>query len=60
MQAPARMSSFIGGSYVRRKTLGSIQSARFAITVSNYDALKRFCPELADLEVRVRAALAAL
>lgn len=39
MQAPARMSSFIGGSYIRRKTLGSLQSARFAITVSNYDAL---------------------
>lgn len=32
-------SSFIGGSYVRRKTLGSIQSARHTITASNYDAL---------------------
>ncbi|WP_448612327.1 S8 family peptidase [Geodermatophilus sp. URMC 60] len=39
MRTPARMSSFLGGSYVRRKTLGSIQSARFAITVSNYDTL---------------------
>lgn len=35
---PPLQSSFIGGSYVRRKTLGSIQSARHAITVSNYDA----------------------
>jgi subtilisin family serine protease len=32
-------SSFVGGSYVRRKTLGSIQSARHAIPVSNYDAM---------------------
>lgn len=39
MQGGARMSSFLGGSYVRRKTLGSIQSARQAITVSNYDAV---------------------
>lgn len=39
MQGSARMSSFLGGSYVRRKTLGSIQSARLAITVSNYDAV---------------------
>jgi subtilisin family serine protease len=39
MRQPARQSSFIAGSYVRRKTLGSIQSARFAITASNYDAL---------------------
>lgn len=39
MQGGARMSSFLGGSYVRRKTLGSIQSARLAITVSNYDAV---------------------
>src|SRR3712207_5348727 len=39
MPAPARRSSFLGGSYVRRKTLGSIQSARLAITVSNYDVL---------------------
>jgi protocatechuate 3,4-dioxygenase beta subunit/subtilisin family serine protease len=37
-ESPAFISSFIGGSYVRRKTLGSIQSARHAITVSNYDA----------------------
>lgn len=36
--SPFFISSFIGGSYVRRKTLGSIQSARHAITVSNYDA----------------------
>jgi subtilisin family serine protease len=32
-------SSFIGGSYVRRKTLGGIQSSYHAITVSNYDAM---------------------
>ncbi len=32
-------SNFIGGSYVRRKTLGSIQSARHAVTVSNYNDL---------------------
>jgi protocatechuate 3,4-dioxygenase beta subunit/subtilisin family serine protease len=36
--SPASISSFIGGTYIRRKTLGSIQSARHAITVSNYDA----------------------
>jgi protocatechuate 3,4-dioxygenase beta subunit len=35
---PPFQSSFVGGSYVRRKTLGSIQSAHHAITVSNYDA----------------------
>lgn len=39
MQGKSRQSNFIGGSYVRRKTLGSIQSARLAITCSNYDAL---------------------
>lgn len=38
-------SSFAGGSYIRRKTLGSIQSSRFAITVSNYDD---FTMSLAD------------
>ncbi|MGH4014879.1 MAG: S8 family serine peptidase [Pseudonocardiaceae bacterium] len=35
---PPYQSSFVGGSYIRRKTLGSIQSARHAITVSNYDS----------------------
>ena len=38
-QAGSFISSFIGGSYVRRKTLGSLQSARYPITVSNYDGL---------------------
>ncbi|WP_414588466.1 S8 family serine peptidase [Scytonema sp. PCC 10023] len=37
-ESPAFISSFIGGTYIRRKTLGSIQSARHPITVSNYDA----------------------
>jgi subtilisin family serine protease len=40
MRSPINLqSSFIGGSYVRRKTLGSIQSTYHSITVSNYDAM---------------------
>ncbi|MBY3095655.1 S8 family peptidase [Rhizobium laguerreae] len=39
LQFGSIISSFIGGSYVRRKTLGSLQSARYPITVSNYDLL---------------------